>query len=285
MRKTKRGKLTADILCYLTGAALYAFAICSFIKPNLLVTGGFSGLSIIINKLTGFPIGTLVFILNIPLFIIGKKLLGKGFILRSAAATAAVSLFIDLTEPYLPKIQADSILACIAGGIISGGALALIFIRGGSTGGADIISKLINFKFPHLPVGRIIMFCDIFVVTLSAVIFKNYEKALYSALMIAISSAAVDYLIYGSKSGKLLLAITNKGEEISKMVNSLGSRGATIVPVVGAYTGHNSSMLMIAVRASEIGKIYNIINSCDDNAFITLLDARVIIGRGFESKI
>ena len=282
MRKGKFTRYLTDVACYGVGAVFYAAAICCFVRPNGLVTGGFSGLSIILNKLFGVPLGVSVFALNIPLFLLGFKKIGKTFVLRSVLATAAVSAMLDFAAPLFPKVQSESILAAIAGGILAGSGLALIFVRGGSTGGADIIGKLVNLKYPHLPLGRVIMAVDIAVITLFAVLFGNITAALYSALMIGISSAAVDYFIYGAKSGKILLTVTDKGTQVAQTVNRLGARGATIVPAVGAYTGQERSVLVIAVKNHEIGKMYKLIYQLDPAAFITLLDARQITGLGFE---
>ena len=281
MRKRRFSGKLINALCFLLGAAFYAAAITVFVKPNSLVTGGFSGLALIGNALFGAPVGVSVFVLNIPLFILGYKKLGKGFILRTTIATALVSVLIEVFERYVPPFHCQSILASLAGGILCGSGLALILVRGGSTGGADIISKLVHLKFPHIALGRVILCFDIAVITLSAIIFKNIENALYSVLMIAVSSAALDYFIYGTKSGKLLLIITDKGRLIAEKVNTVGGRGATLLPATGAYTGKTRRMLLCAVRPHEIGKIYDIVARYDKNAFLTLLDAREIKGLGF----
>ena len=281
MRKRRFSGTLINALCFLLGAAFYAAAITVFVKPNGLVTGGFSGLALIGNALFGAPVGVSVFVLNIPLFILGYKKLGKGFILRTTLATALVSVLIEVFERYVPPFHCQSILASLAGGILCGSGLALILVRGGSTGGADIISKLVHLKYPHIALGRVILCFDIAVITLSAIIFKNIENALYSVLMIAVSSAALDYFIYGTKSGKLLLIITDKGSLIAEKVNTVGGRGATLLPATGAYTGKARHMLLCAVRPHEIGKIYDIVARYDKNAFLTLLDAREIKGLGF----
>ena len=284
MRNGKREKTAVSILCYLAGGALYALAITLFLEPNGLVTGGFSGLAMIGNRLFAISTGLIIFALNIPIFIIGLKRLGKGFIIRSILATAFTSAFIELFEQFLPPFHCHQILAALAGGILSGAGLALILIRGGSTGGSDIIAKLVHLKFPHIALGRAIMAFDIAVIAFNALLFRGIENALYSILMIGISAATLDYLIYGTKSGKLLLIITENGEQISKQVNLTGGRGATIVPAVGAYTGKRHAMIVSVVKPHEIGKIYDIVAAYDTNAFVTLLDAREIRGLGFRQS-
>ncbi|MBQ6380416.1 MAG: YitT family protein [Clostridia bacterium] len=282
---TKRGKtIVLDTCSILAGAALYAAAVCIFIQPNGLFIGGFSGLALILNRLFGLPLGATVFALNIPLFFIGFKKLGRNFIIKTTAATAAASLFMELCSAYVPPFYCEKLLACIAGGILSGAGLALVFLRGASTGGSDIIGKLINAKHPHLPLGRLLMFFDISVIGLSALLFHTLQDALYSTVMIGMSAAALDYLLYGAKSGKMLLIITKRGEALSRQINRYGHRGATLVPAIGAYTLERRCMLVVAVRANEIGTIETIIYKNDPHAFTTLLDARDIKGLGFPKR-
>ena len=283
MPKKRAKEIIIDFLFYFAGCAVYSVALNCFIEPNSLVIGGFSGLAIIIKYLFGLPVGALIFALNLPLFIISYKLIGKAFIIKSAIATALMSVLIDLSAPVLPHFKGDTVLAALAGGVSSGIGLALIFIRGASTGGTDIIAKLVSLKFRNISVGRVIMIADGLVIALSAIIYKSAQSVLYSVVMIFVSANIIDYIIYGSKSGKLLLAVTDKKDVICEKINNYVRRGVTIVPVVGAYTKASRSMLFIAVRSNEISKIYKVIYESDENAFLTLVDAREILGRGFNN--
>lgn len=280
-RKRKAAKLTIDSLFYIFGCALYSVALNSFVVPNNLVMGGFSGLGIILKYLTGFPIGAFVFILNIPLFILGFKFIGKEFIIRTLIVTALMSAMVDISAPYLPKFHGDTIIAALAGGVIAGIGLALVIVRGATTGGTDIIGKLVSIKYRHIQMGRVIMISDIIVICLSGIVYKNIESILYSMVMIFVSSNLIDYFIYGTKNGKMLFVITEKYQQVYERINALTGRGATIVPVIGAYTNKNHNLLIIVVRPGEISKIYNIINETDQNAFMTLIEAREIFGEGF----
>ena len=280
----KRKEYAIDFLCFLIGSALYAGAISIFIKPNSLVTGGLSGISIIINALTDFPIGISIFILNVPLFLAGFKALGKSFVFKSLIATALVSIFTDLFSSLLPEFRSDKILTSIAGGLLCGMGLSLVFIRGGSTGGADIIGKIVNSKFKHIAIGRVMMVFDFAVILISLIVFKKVENALYSALMIGISTYAVDYFIYGSRSGKILLVFTKNSKELSRKINTSAHRGATIVPAIGAFSGSERAMLIIALKNHEITKMHSLIFESDKEAFVTILDAREIIGKGFNKN-
>ena len=280
----KRKEYALDFVCFIIGSVLYAGAISIFIKPNSLVTGGLSGISIILNALTGFPLGIAIFIFNVPLFIAGFKMLGKAFVIKSIIATALVSVFTDLFSSVLPAFRSDKILTAVAGGILCGMGLSLVFIRGGSTGGADIIGKIVNSKHRHIAIGRVMMGFDFAVIIISLLVFGKAENALYSALMIAISTYSVDYFIYGSKSGKILLVFTKSGKEISRKINTSGHRGATIVPAIGAFSGSQRAMLIIALKNHEITKMHSLIFESDKEAFVTVLDAREIIGKGFEKN-
>lgn len=283
MPKKRAKEIASDFLFYILGCAVYSVALNCFIEPNSLVIGGFSGIAVIIKYLFGLPVGALIFALNIPVFFAGYKIIGKEFIIKSAIATALMSVLIDLSAPYLPQFKGDTILSALAGGVSSGIGIALIFIRGASTGGTDIIAKLVSLKFRQLSVGRVIMIADGLVILLSAIIYRSAQSVLYSVVMIFVSTNVIDYIVYGSKSGKLLLAVTDKKDIICEKINNYVNRGVTIVPVIGAYTKTSRSLLFCAVRSGEISKIYKVIYENDENAFITLLDAREILGRGFKN--
>ena len=281
MKKSKSG-LAVDIICWAVGAFIYAAAVTLFIEPNEISPGGFTGIAVIFHRLLGISSGTILFLLNIPLIILQYKKFGGGFIIKTAAATFLVSFFLNVTESYLPSIKVDGILAAVFGGILSGLGLSLVLLRGATTGGVDVIAKFINQKYPHISVGRVILFSDFFVVVLTALVYGNIESALYSLFAIFSTSRIIDTVLYGADKGKMVLTITEKGAEISQFIMDNMSRGVTILKATGAYTKTDKSVLLCAVRIHEVSQLRKIILQYDKKAFILVSDVGEIIGEGFK---
>ncbi len=283
MNKKKVWNFIADILVYIAASILYGISVNVFAVPNNLVQGGITGTAMLINHALPFlPIGVLVLLLNVPLFVFGWKFIGGAFIAKSSIVTLFVSLSLDLVR-FLPVYQGDTLLASLFGGLLSGIALALVFLRGATTGGTDIMAKLIRLKFPNISMGRIILYFDILVILTAALVYKNIDNALYSLIMIFISTYCIDYFIFGSSHAKALLIVTNKSEEISEHIMETMGRGLTVIPVAGGYTGEDKKMLVCALRGSEVAQFKKIVSSIDEDAFTIVCDASEIIGRGFKS--
>ncbi len=284
MKNFKRKKLFSvliDVLFWVTGSFIYTFAINIFSIPNHLSLGGFTGVSTILNSLFGTPIGLTMLLLNVPFFLIAFRVFGTKFIIRTTVATAICSVTLDLPLPFLPTYSGDVLLSAIFCGVLSGLGLAIILIRDATTGGTDLIAKLIHKKSPHISIGTVILLADVLVVTASGIVYKSFENALYSAVVIFISSRAIDFIIYGKGGGKLLLVVTNYADEIRLLITNEMSRGVTVLPAKGGYTGQNKNMLMCAIRSHEIAKLNRIIRSVDEKAFVIVTDAGEILGEGF----
>ena len=206
--KKKVYKFIADMLLMAVGSFLYALSITVIIDANMLSAGGVTGISTLIHRFTDIPTGLLVFVLNIPILILGFVKLGKKFIVKTAIATAMVSVALEITEAYLPIYQTDNILAAIFGGMVMGLGLSFVFLRGGTTGGVDIIAKVINRRFRHLTVGRVLLTMDGIVILVTAIIFRNIETALYSVIAMFVSSKVMDTVLYGSDKGKIIYIVT-----------------------------------------------------------------------------
>ena len=271
-----------DMLFFLIGGMLYSVAIVCIIVPNGINSGGVSGISVILNHLFGVPIGTMTFLLNIPLLIAGFYSFGLKFIIKTAIAIAVSSTLLDITLAFAKPIFLEPLLCCVFGGIMLGAGIGIIFLRGATTGGSDIAAKLINKRWGHISVGRSILILDVFVIILTVIVYKNIEIGLYSVIALYVSSRVADMLLYGADSGKIILAISKKNKEISKgIMNELG-RGVTFIESLGAYTGKPQKMLMCAVRKSEVGVVHKLIERIDRTAFIIVFDAGEIIGEGFK---
>lgn len=269
---------------WVVGSFLYSTAIDSFCVPNNLILGGVSGISTLINHLFPvLPIGVMMIVLNIPMFILGYVKLGKEFIFSTIITTIISSLFIDIFQGILPTYTADKLLAVFSAGVLSGAGLALIFIGGATTGGIDIPAKVLTKKFRHLSMGRFILLIDGIIILATYFTYRSFESAIYSAVIIFISTKVIDSVMFGISNGKAVFIVTNKATEICSQIHKNLRRGVTIIPVKGAYTNEAKSMLFCSMRRGEISKMYSIVKQTDETAFITVADAREIIGEGFKT--
>lgn len=284
--KNKRKKLGAyvlDTLSFLAGSVIYAVGVHIFTAPNHIAPGGATGLATLLYYLFGAPIGAVVLLLNLPLFFWGWKSSGFHFISKTVAATVTLSVALDAMTPFLPEYKGDTMLAAIFGGVLSGAGLALVFLRGGTTGGSDLVAYLLSRHFRSLSVGRLILIIDMFVVLASAVVYRNYESPLYALIVIFISTRLIDNILYGADAGngKMMFIISRKNQEIAREILRSVGRGVTMLRSRGAYSGREGEVLLCAVRRPEVHKTYDIIRSLDPQAFVIVGDAGEITGEGF----
>lgn len=272
----------ASIFAYIIGSFLFAVSINSFSAPNNITAGGFTGIGIMANYLFRIPIGTLTFILNLPLFIWGYKQRGKNFIMKTLSATFISSAIIDISAKFLPVYSGDLMLASIFAGVLSGAGLGFIFLFGGTTGGTDLAASLISYYFRRLSLGKLIMFIDSIIILLSAVVYKNIETPMYAAIVAFLSTKIIDAVLYG-KSEKMLLIISAEYRQITDMLLYKAERGVTLLQAQGGYTGNSKMAVMCAVERSEAYKIYTLIHKIDNNAFVVTLDTSEISGNGFNN--
>lgn len=277
--------LAVDLLVYIAGGIIYSVAVLLFLSANEISPGGITGIATVLNYLFMLPIGTVMFLLNIPILIIGFMKLGGVFILKTTVATVIISIILDIVETFLPAVKVDPILAAVFGGLLMGLGVSMFMLRGATTGGVDIISKLINRRFPHITVGRLMLLSDAVVVALSAFAYKNVESALYSVIALYASSRVIDMMLYGADKGKIVYIITEKSAEMSREIMSLVKRGITVIGVTGAYTGRQLNMLMCTVRRNEVSAVCRLARENDGGAFIVIAEAGEILGEGFKPNV
>lgn len=280
-----------DYAIILAGCFIYAVSVALFSSPNDIAPGGVMGLSILVNHLLPMlPIGMLSIVLNIPLFIWGGIEIGWKYLSRSLSATVISSLMIDafelelvsnLVKPY----TGNPLLVCIFGGILCGVGMSLIFIRGGSTGGTDIVSRIMHKKKPHVSLGRFMLLCDAVVVAASIVVYGNIENALYAIVFIFVGTKAVDTIVYGfaRNNGKLLFIVTAHYDEITELILSNIDRGVTLLDARGGYNKDKKKVILCAVRPNQVHQTTVLVHSVDPNAFVIVTTAGTISGEGFES--
>lgn len=266
------------------GTFLMACSTAFFLLPNKLSTGGFSGLSTITYYLFHIPVGTAMIILNVPLFIIAFFRIGKKFIVKSAIGTLLLSVFIDLLEKAPPATN-DRFLACIYGGILMGIGTSIILKANTSTGGSDLFSYVVRSFNDKFRSSDLIIGLDTFIIFLSILVFKEIEIGLYSAIAIFLMGKMIDIVFEGVNFTKVLFIISDKYEEIAKVVGDDVQRGSTAIYAKGMHSNENKMMLFCVGSRNEIIAIKKIATQIDKKAFIVIFNAREAWGKGFERNI
>ncbi len=282
-KKGKAKEILLDAVICTLGAFIYALAVNCFVSPNSISSGGATGLALLANHLWNAPVGTAMFIVNVPLFIISFFVFGWNFIVKTLFSTFMTSVLIDLGVYFMPTYEGDKLLAALFGGALMGIGLGVIFTRGSTSGGTDIMGRLLKKALPHMSIGRLVMICDLCIVLLAGLVYKNIESILYATIVFLVSGKSIDLVLYGTGSGKMMMVISAKAKEISKAITEETPRGVSILPVQGAYTGENKHMLLSVVRPQEVTKIRKIISRFDDKPFIIISDASEILGLGFKN--
>ncbi len=279
------GTAAVDVLYFTAGGALYALSVNMFTAPNDILPGGFTGVGTLLNHLFSVPIGTTVFLLNVPLFLISFRKFGLPFILKTVCATFLMSALIDLCAPFLPVYSGDKLLSSLFGGILSGAGLGIVFLRGATTGGTDIVSKLLRLRFPALSMGRMVLLLDLAVIAASFFVYRSLESVLYSLVVIYVSAQCIDLVQTGFSHDKLLFIVTEKGEPAVREIVETLDRGVSILDVRGGYTGTERKMLFCAVRASDVVRVTKTVRETDANAFIVISEISDILGEGFKRRM
>lgn len=282
IHRNKIKEITIDTLTFIFGGIAFSVGINCFLSDNNILNGGFTGIATILNYLLGFPIGTTVFVMNIPLFIIAFKKLGLKFLKRTIWATLITSTFIDMGA-FLPVYRNDLLLSSIFGGVLVGISLSIIFIRNATTGGVDIIAKLIQINHPHISLGKSILIFDAVIVILGGIVYGNVESMLYASVVIFVSAQVVDYIIYGFSRGASIMIITEKSDEICQMIINDFNRGVTILKGQGGYSGTQKNVLLCACYDNQTQKFIKKIKSADENAFFIVTQSKQILGEGFKN--
>lgn len=279
MKKTLRaiGELTV-------GSFLFALSLTLFLDPASIVTGGVSGIAIVLARLVPLGVGLLFFLLNLPILLIGLRAFGMRFMLATLYATILSSLFTELQAyllaPFLP-ITENLILAALFGGLICGVGLGLVLRGGGTTGGTDIGVRLLRLKFPHIREGLFFFIIDCSIVAISAVVFRSFESALYSTIALIVCSKAVDGVLYGKMEEKLLIVISEKPEEMGERLMNDCEVGITYLSGQGGYYKEKRRIILCAVKAKLYPRLTDLISEIDPAAFMIVSSAKEIFGEGF----
>ncbi len=263
------------------GSALFALAFDLFLLPRDLNSGGISGLAMVLVHVIGAgSVGLATAIINLPLFIIGGLKVGKTFFLGSLLGAAVSSLCLDLFT-LIPVPQMEPLLAAIYGGALGGIGLGIVFAAGASTGGSDIVVRLLKMRFQHLPIGTINIVFDASVVILTGIVFQDISKMLYSGISIFILGQVMDVVVYRFDYSKVALIISPEYEAVAKVVNDELGRGATFLNGQGYYSRNGTKVVLTAVKRQQIADLKRMVTEIDPNAFVIMLDAHQVLGDGF----
>ncbi len=283
MNSEKIRKSIIDAIGTVVGSAIMAVGVSSFLLPNQLSSGGFSGVATITYYLLKIPMGAMIMALNIPLFLFAGYRLGKEFFIKSLIGTFSLSLFIDILDRY-PPITTDRFLACIYGGIIIGIGTAIILKVDSSTGGTELIANIIKTYNPYISMSRYLTIIDIIIIALNVIFFKHIEIGLYSAIAIYLYGQMIDIIFDGVNYTKLLFVISDKNDQISKVISDKVKRGVTGLYGKGMYSDKDKLVLICAASRGDVSKIKDIANGIDKNCFIVIANAREVLGKGFKEK-
>ena len=265
----------------LLGSLLYAAAIALFLDPNQLAPGGVSGIAIIVNHITSLPTGTLILMMNVPLLALGMWKLGWRFVLETLIAVVASSIFTDLLAPFGPLTRDPLLAACAGGGLLAVG-MGILFKLGATSGGTDILIRVIKLKYKHLKTGSLFLATDCCVIAASALVFRNVDLALYAAIATMVSSFCLDLVLYGRDEAKLVYLITDHEQAIAQRLLEELEIGVTYLQGQGAYTRDNKKVILCAMQKRLLPRVQEIAMAEDPCSFLIVTSASEIFGEGFK---
>ncbi len=264
------------VLGCIIGGAAYPL----FLVPNNIAPGGLTGIATILNYLWGWPVGVTSMVLNLPLFLIGWKAMGRVFVFRSLIATLLFSAFIDLFQ--VPPLTDDILLGTVYGALALGLGLGLIMRGGATTGGSDMVARMVHKRFPIVTVGAFLFAIDCAVI-LCAAFTMSARAALYALICIFVTAKAVDLVLAGMGSAKACFIITKKSDAVSGRIMRELDRGATLIPALGAFSGESRMVIISVVTRAEVLPLKRIVREEDEKSFVFITDTHETLGEGFES--
>lgn len=282
LKQQKIFRIIWDYMIITFFSLTYAVGISLFLDPNNLAPGGISGISIMLSRITPLPTGTWVILLNIPILALGLWKFGLKFLISTIYCTMISSVFMNILSGF-GALTSDKLLAALAGGTIMAVSLGMIFKAGATTGGVDIIIKVLRLKYKHLKTGNLYLLMDAAVVTLSGIMFNNLEIALYAAVTIFVNSVVLDTVLYGRDGAKMIYIISDYPKQITDRLLADLDIGVTSLHGEGAYSGKEKEVLMCVMRKPLAPKAQQIVREEDAEAFMIVSDATEIFGEGYKS--
>ena len=263
------------------GSAVFAVGFAFFLLPGDMNAGGISGLAQVISHLLGFgSVGTLSILINLPLFILGGMKIGKRFFAGSLLGMVLSSVLIDALAG-LVVLQLEPLVAVLYGGVLCGLGLGIVFVCGTSTGGSDILIRLLKLKYRNVPIGQISMYFDAAVVILTGIVFRDVTKALYTGVAVFVTSQVIDAVVYRFDYSKVALIISSEYEAIAREIGLRLDRGATFLHGEGSFSHTPTKVVLAAVKKQQVAELKELVTAIDPNAFIIVQEAHQVLGDGF----
>jgi len=284
VKETPVFKKVVKYLLIMLGALIYAIAFQFFMFPNAIVAGGVTGIAMIINAITHWPVGVMIIVMNVPLFLISWRHFGLEYMLASLVGMGLSSVLVDLFAVSGIVATTDPMLAAIIGGVIKGAGLGIIYYCNGSTGGIDIVIKFLRQRYNHINFGTIMLIVDAAIVVAYALVLNQYQSAMYSIIAMYVVTKVVDLFLYGIDNSALCYIISDQSGELTNMILSGHvHRGVTILEGEGAYSHEKKHVLMCVVKRTQLPELRRLVRSVDERAFFVVTDAKNVFGKGFES--
>ncbi|MCI6639561.1 MAG: YitT family protein [Pygmaiobacter massiliensis] len=272
-----------ELLLLIVGAIIYSIGTQCFITPADIAPGGAMGIALMVHHLTNLPVGTLTLCVNIPLLILAWFYLSRRFAIRTAITCIICSVMVDfVVAPNLPMYEGDRLLSSLYGGVIIGIGMAFIFLAGSTTGGSDIAGYLVQKKWPHVSIGRLLLAIDGVILSTSTVVFGNIDAALFGLVCLYAQTKVIDTIIYGNDAGSQVTVVTRHAAEISEKIIQVLDRSATLLDAKGAYSGSATQVVLCTVRKSEFSRLKKIIHEIDKDAFVMVTETSQVFGLGFK---
>lgn len=285
MEKVKRFLRTDGraVAINLVGCVIVGVSFSWLTYPNNIVSGGLTGIAQILNLLTGLPVGVMVIAMNVPLFLVAWRQFGLRFIIYSLIGMVGSSLAIDFFNLFPLTLTDDILLAAVYGGLLKGLGYGLIFYVGGTSGGTDILSRMLRRKYAYIQLGNISLALDATVVAAFAVIFKRADAAMYTIITMFVSSRVINLLLYGSVNSSVCYIVTVRPHDIARAVGDRLHRGATLLKGEGAYSGEERDVVLCAVKRQQIPALKKIVSDIDGHAFVIVTQSHEVFGKNFQN--
>ena len=277
--------LLRNLLMIAVGSAIFSLGFDLFLEPAGISCGGVSGIAMLIvyaTKSKFLTVGILSALINLPLFFFGYRKIGKLFFFGSLLGMVVTSVGFDLFARILPLPKTEPLVAAIFGGVIIGAGLGIVFIAGASTGGVDIVARLLKLKFRNFPIGKILLCMDLCTAVATGIVYGEFNNTLYSVITLVLSSFVLDKVVYGMDYAKVALIISDRYEEIAQAIDTQLDRGVTLLHGQGFYLRSDKFVLLSAVKRKQLAQLKDLVMSIDPSAFIILQDAHQVLGDGFK---
>ena len=282
MPKHSAKEIAREWALIVMGALSYALGYSFFFYPNGIVPGGVTGIATIVNYLTNWPVGVVSMVINIPLFAFSWKHFGPRFMLMSLAGTVLIYVFVDSFAVFNAAATDNIFLAATIGAFLNGMGLGLVYRSGATTGGMDIVAKVLRQKYQYINFGTLIMCLNVVIVGAYGIMFRKWDAVMYTVIAQFVVSKAIDVVLYGLDTSKVCYLISeDKSAELERAITVTMHRGVTLLHGTGGYTGKNREVLMCVIKKRQITDLRKIVKAVDPAAFFVVTDAKDVFGNGF----